>query len=107
MSSLAIVRAQVERRIPGALTVYERTAPEVFPTGIAVKEWAQARAQIRDVTTHLTATQTRIAALQESSEQERRKRYTELSASRFVGSLEAGLIQYDRFVTDDSLDQNR
>jgi recombination protein RecA len=36
MSSLAIVRAQVERRIPGALTVYERTAPEVFPTGIAV-----------------------------------------------------------------------
>ncbi|HEY5030044.1 MAG TPA: hypothetical protein VIK39_16675 [Candidatus Angelobacter sp.] len=36
MSSLAIVRAQVERRIPGALTVYERIAPEVFPTGIAV-----------------------------------------------------------------------
>jgi len=67
------------------------------------KEWAQVRAQIRDVTNLLTATQTRIAALQESSEQERRKRYTELSASRFVGSLEAGLIQYDRFVTDDSL----
>src|ERR1035438_717911 len=56
------------------------------------KEWAQVRAQIRDVTNILTSTQTRIAALQESSEQERRKRYTELSASRFVGSLEAGLI---------------
>ena len=67
------------------------------------KEWAQVRSQIRDVTNLLTATQTRIAALQESSEQERRKRYTELSASRFVGSLEAGLNQYDRFMTDNSL----
>src|SRR5689334_9574657 len=35
MSSVAIIRAQVERRIPGALTVYERQTPEVFPTGIA------------------------------------------------------------------------
>jgi hypothetical protein len=36
MSSVAVIRAQVERRIPGALTVYERSTPEVFPTGIAV-----------------------------------------------------------------------
>jgi recombination protein RecA len=35
MSSVAVIRAQVERRIPGALSVYERSAPEVFPTGIA------------------------------------------------------------------------
>lgn len=35
MSSVAIIRSQVERRIPGALTVYSRSAPEVFPTGIA------------------------------------------------------------------------
>jgi recombination protein RecA len=34
MSSVAIIRAQVERRVPRALTVYERSAPEVFPTGI-------------------------------------------------------------------------
>lgn len=34
MSSIAIIRSQVERRIPGALTVYERRTPEVFPTGI-------------------------------------------------------------------------
>ena len=34
MSSIAIVRSQVERRIPGALTLYERPAPEVFQTGI-------------------------------------------------------------------------
>jgi recombination protein RecA len=34
MSSIAIIRSQVERRIPGALTIYERPAPEVFPTGI-------------------------------------------------------------------------
>ncbi len=35
MASLAVIRAQVESRLPGALTVYERTAPEVFPSGIA------------------------------------------------------------------------
>ena len=35
MSSVAIIRAQVERRVPGALTVYERQTPEVFSTGIA------------------------------------------------------------------------
>ena len=35
MSSVAYIRSQVERRIPGALTVYERQTPEVFPTGIA------------------------------------------------------------------------
>jgi len=34
MSSIAVIRSQVERRIPGALTIYERSAPEVFPTGI-------------------------------------------------------------------------
>ena len=35
MASLAVIRAQIESRLPGALTVYERSAPEVFPTGIA------------------------------------------------------------------------
>jgi recombination protein RecA len=34
MSSVAVIRAQVESRIPGALRVYERPAPEMFPTGI-------------------------------------------------------------------------
>jgi recombination protein RecA len=34
MSSVAIIRSQVERRIPGALTIYVRPTPEVFPTGI-------------------------------------------------------------------------
>src|SRR5262245_36960740 len=35
MASLALIRAQVESSLPGALTVYERPSPEVFPTGIA------------------------------------------------------------------------
>ena len=35
MSSVAVIRAQVESRIPGALRVYQRQANEVFPTGIA------------------------------------------------------------------------
>ena len=34
MSSVAVIRSQVERRIPGALTIYERSTLEVFPTGI-------------------------------------------------------------------------
>jgi hypothetical protein len=34
MASLAVIRAQVESRLPGALTVYGRPASEVFPTGI-------------------------------------------------------------------------
>ena len=35
MASLAVIRAQVESRLPGALTVCERPTPEVFPSGIA------------------------------------------------------------------------
>jgi recombination protein RecA len=35
MSTVAVIRAQVESRVPGALRVYERPAPEMFPTGIA------------------------------------------------------------------------
>jgi recombination protein RecA len=34
MFSIATIRSQVECRIPGALTIYERSAPEVFMTGI-------------------------------------------------------------------------
>src|SRR5579864_979667 len=34
MSSIASIRSQVERHIPGALTIYERSTPEVFLTGI-------------------------------------------------------------------------
>lgn len=34
MPSIAEIRAQVERQIPGALSVFKRSAPEVFPTGI-------------------------------------------------------------------------
>jgi recombination protein RecA len=36
MSSIAIIRSQVECRIPGALTIYERPAPKVFSTGIPI-----------------------------------------------------------------------
>ena len=34
MPSVAIIRSQIECRIPGALTIYGRSAPEVFSTGI-------------------------------------------------------------------------
>lgn len=35
MPSITEIRAQIERQIPGALSVLKRSAPEVFPTGIA------------------------------------------------------------------------
>lgn len=38
MSSIAIIRSQVERRIPGALTIYERPVPEVFSAGISAMD---------------------------------------------------------------------
>lgn len=34
MPSVALIRAQVEVRLPGALSAYQRSAPELFPTGI-------------------------------------------------------------------------
>jgi recombination protein RecA len=34
MASIAIIRAQMERRLPGGLSICERPAPEIFATGI-------------------------------------------------------------------------
>ena len=36
MASLGVIRAEVEKRLPGALTVYRRSAIEIFPTGLAI-----------------------------------------------------------------------
>jgi hypothetical protein len=36
MASIQIIRSTVESRIPGALTVYQRLEPEVFPTGVSI-----------------------------------------------------------------------
>lgn len=35
ISSVAVIRSQAERRLPGALNAYKHQAPEVFPTGLA------------------------------------------------------------------------
>jgi recombination protein RecA len=56
MASLAVIRAQVESRLPGALTVYERSAPEVFPTGIATLD-QQIRGIPQGMLTQIHATQ--------------------------------------------------
>jgi len=41
MSSIAVIRSQVERRIPGALTVYERQTPDCFRQGsrLSITSW--------------------------------------------------------------------
>ena len=72
-----------------------RTLPPTFD-----REFARVRSGIRAATVELQDTQRRIVALQEISAEDRRRRYTELNTSRFIGRLEADLAQYDRFVTD-------
>jgi len=75
-----------------------RTLPPTFD-----RDYARVRSNIAETTERLKDAQRRISALQEASEVERKRRYTELNTSRFVGRLEADLAQYDRYVTDLSL----
>lgn len=77
-----------------------RTLPPTFD-----KEWVQVQAGIRETTDALNAVQRQIKTLQSSSEAERNRRYTELSASRFVGRIEAGITQYDRLTSNNELKQ--
>lgn len=75
-----------------------RTLPPSFD-----KEWVEVRQAASQMAEKLASIQKRIAALQEISETERNKRYTELHTSRFVGKLEAGLAVYQRASADKQL----
>jgi uncharacterized coiled-coil DUF342 family protein len=64
------------------------------------KEWAEVRQRASSLAEQLVSIQKRIADLQTISETERRKRYTELHTSRFIGKLESGLAIYERARAD-------
>jgi hypothetical protein len=64
------------------------------------KEWAEVRQRAGSLGAQMASVQKRIADLQTISETERRKRYTELHTSRFIGKLESGLAIYERARAD-------
>jgi hypothetical protein len=72
-----------------------RTLPPTFD-----RDYARVRSAIKETTDKLKETQRQITALQQASDVERKRRYTELNTSRFVGRLESDLAQYDRYTTD-------
>lgn len=93
LASLVAGLDEVERNS----TIF-RTLPPTFD-----RDYARVRSSISETIEELKNTQRRIAALQQASDAERQRRYTEMSTSRFVGRLEADLAQYDRYVNDQSL----
>ena len=95
-SHLAELLTSLEEVEKGSVTF--RTLPPTFD-----KEWGHVHVLIRETTDALTNVQKEMKALQTISEAERARRYTELNASRFVGRIEAGLLQYDRLNQDKHL----
>jgi hypothetical protein len=87
-----------------SLTAYEATSArfQILPATFD-REFERVRGEIRRSTEKLDGLQKQIRALQDISESERRKRYTELNIARFVGRLEADLEIYDRVVASGEL----
>ena len=79
-----------------------RTLPETFD-----REYARVRSRIARQSARLASVQHRIQGLQTRSEEGRRARYTEVSATKFTGRLEADLALYDRFNQDEEILKRR
>jgi hypothetical protein len=97
LKELVASLAQVEN----AQTVF-RTLPPTFD-----REYTRVRSRIGNITQQLNNVQRRIRALQEASDSERKKRYTELNISRFIGKVESELASFDRFNSDQELRTRR
>lgn len=80
-----------------ALTAYEATAAkfQILPPTFD-REYERVRTEIKRSTEILGGLQQQVRSLQEISESERLRQYTELNIARFVGRLEADLEIYDR-----------
>jgi hypothetical protein len=87
-----------------ALTKYEATAAkfQILPQTFD-REYERVRSEIGRSTEKLEGLQQQMRSLQEISESERARRYTELNIARFVGRLEADLEIYDRVRTTGEL----
>lgn len=87
--------------VEGAQTVF-RTLPPTFD-----REYARVRTKVGTLAEQIDGVQLRIRALQEASENERQRRYTELNISRFVGKVETELATFDRYNADEDLRSRR
>jgi hypothetical protein len=79
-----------------------RTLPATFD-----REYARVRSRITKQSSDLTSVQHRIQGLQSRSDEGRRARYTEVSATKFTGRLEADLALFDRMNQDEELLKKR
>jgi hypothetical protein len=87
--------------VEGAQTVF-RTLPPTFD-----REYARVRSKVGALAQQIDGVQLRIRALQEASENERQRRYTELNISRFIGKVETELATFDRYNADKELRSRR
>jgi hypothetical protein len=87
--------------VEGAQTVF-RTLPPTFD-----REYTRVRSKIGNLAQQIDGVQLRIRGLQEASENERQRRYTELNISRFIGKIETELANFDRYNTDEELRSRR
>jgi hypothetical protein len=88
-------------QIEGARNSF-RTLPETFD-----REYARVRSRITKQSQALSNIQYRIHGLQTRSEEGRRARYTEVSATKFTGRLEADLALFDRLNQDEEILKRR
>ena len=87
--------------VEGAQTVF-RTLPPTFD-----REYARVRTRVTSLAQQIDGVQLRIRALQDASDSERERRYTELSISRFIGRVENELATFDRYNSDENLRSRR
>lgn len=87
--------------VEGAQMVF-RTLPPTFD-----REYTRVRSKVGNLAQQIDGVQLRIRALQEASENERQRRYTELNISRFIGKVETELATFDRYNSDEELRSRR
>jgi hypothetical protein len=87
--------------VEGAQTVF-RTLPPTFD-----REYTRVRSRMGSLAQQIDGVQLRIRALQEASENEMQRRYTELNISRFIGKVETELATFDRYNADEELRSRR
>jgi hypothetical protein len=87
--------------VEGAQTVF-RTLPPTFD-----REYTRVRSRMGSLAQQIDGVQLRIRSLQEASENERQRRYTELNISRFIGKVETELATFDRYNADEELRSRR
>ena len=93
--------AEALDEVEGAQTVF-RTLPPTFD-----REYTRVRSRMSSLAQQIDGVQLRIRALQEASENERQRRYTELNISRFIGKVETELATFDRYNADEELRSRR